>query len=474
MKLTKKGMLFLVVFFSCILIVSACSNDEEETNAENDESNNEKEESDDKDENDTESNVNNNENDVEEKETDTEDFKSDLGNKKVWFGGEVEVSEDEIVVEGKSNLLPDTPIHSGGISGDWAVIDFQDSTNVEDDGSFSFTFPGKSDESFGRLEIGTGTEETDEKYGENLEKVEGSHVYLTENEGEFDVKTTFIIDPKKEMPYTVPLEFSDWEEPEDYGDEEIWMEVDYTTDHDYIYFDGKSNIMEGAQVGGNLRDGSGQIVPFAHKHTSVEPDGSFQFKVRYNDLREGTYMPIKFELDEVNNSWDHLVDAYGENGEKMKGDLIKEDDDGNNYAELQLEIDAPDMEPPEEVDITESDEEMKLQVPDDVLFDFDESKLKSDAKETLDELIGDLEELVADTELEINGHTDDEGDADYNMDLSEERAESVMDYVEDNSDIADQLDIEVEGYGETDPIDSNDDSDGRERNRRVEIVINPE
>src|SRR5699024_2688702 len=105
-----------------------------------------------------------------------------------------------------------------------------------------------------------------------------------------------------------------------------------------------------------------------------------------------------------------------EKGEQLEGDLVKEDDDGNYYVEKQVEIVAPELDPPEEVDITKQDEEMKLQVPDDVLFDFDESDLKDDAKETLDELISDLEGLDEDTELEINGHTDNEGDPDYNMD----------------------------------------------------------
>lgn len=113
---------------------------------------------------------------------------------------------------------------------------------------------------------------------------------------------------------------------------------------------------------------------------------------------------------------------------------------------------------------------MKIQVPDDVLFDFDKSDLKSDAKDTLKEVIETLEDLDDDTAVQINGHTDNEGEPDYNQDLSEERAEAVEKYLSDNGDLS-HLSIETKGYGESDPIESNEDEEGRDRNRRVEIVI---
>src|SRR5699024_5391220 len=140
---------------------------------------------------------------------------------------------------------------------------------------------------------------------------------------------------------------------------------------------------------------------------------------------------------------------------------------------LNVPIDVPEINPPEEVDLTFKEEEVKMQVPDDLLFDFDDSTLKKEAMETLDDIIIELENLETDTPIHINGHTDNQGDPDYNLNLSEERAEAVWEYIQENGDI-DTLNVHVEGFGETKPITSNDDSVGQERNRRLEDIINPQ
>ena len=106
-----------------------------------------------------------------------------------------------------------------------------------------------------------------------------------------------------------------------------------------------------------------------------------------------------------------------------------------------------------------------------MLFDFDKSSLKENAKETLNEVIDILEEIDKGELVQINGHTDNEGDAEYNLKLSEERAASVEEYLSKHGDI-DDIKIEKKGYGETQPVESNEKEDGRKRNRRVEIVFN--
>lgn len=130
--------------------------------------------------------------------------------------------------------------------------------------------------------------------------------------------------------------------------------------------------------------------------------------------------------------------------------------------------DFPDVKMPN-VDIDGDEEEITLQVPDTLLFEFDKSNLKSEAKQTLDELVIVLEEYDG-ADVQINGHTDDSGDADYNMTLSEERAESVRDYLDERGAL-DEINVKTEGYGKTKPITSNDTDEGQQKNRRVEIVI---
>ncbi len=71
--------------------------------------------------------------------------------------------------------------------------------------------------------------------------------------------------------------------------------------------------------------------------------------------------------------------------------------------------------------------------------------------------------------VRIEGHTDDRGDDEYNLDLSQRRADSVLRYMLDAGISARR--IEAVGYGEADPVASNDSSGGRAENRRVEFTI---
>lgn len=70
----------------------------------------------------------------------------------------------------------------------------------------------------------------------------------------------------------------------------------------------------------------------------------------------------------------------------------------------------------------------------------------------------------------INGHTDNVGNKDYNMELSEKRAESVKDYLQGELETSEAT-FSTNGYGDTKPIASNDTENGQAKNRRVEIVI---
>jgi OOP family OmpA-OmpF porin len=74
-----------------------------------------------------------------------------------------------------------------------------------------------------------------------------------------------------------------------------------------------------------------------------------------------------------------------------------------------------------------------------------------------------------DLKVEVAGHTDDVGDADLNMGLSERRAKTVMDYLIRYG--VDASRITFRGYGESEPIANNTTVDGRARNRRVELRI---
>src|SRR5699024_3118540 len=250
-----------------------------------------------------------------------ENNKTKLGDLEVMIGGKVTVEEDRILIEGESNLLPGSKIMSSGQSSTFADADFIDSATVDDDGTFSFEFPGKSKNRKVTLKLSNSSDEIAEHYGEDLEKVTGPQVYRTDTHGEFDVKVDLQIDVTKQLPYSFDIEIPNWDEKhDDFGEPEVWMEAEVDNDHNYLYFSGRSNLMEDAEIGWNLRFADGGIESFSHEYTRIKPDGSFELKVPYHSLRPGMYMPIAYEPDR--NSWEDVVDIYGKEGENFEGDLV--------------------------------------------------------------------------------------------------------------------------------------------------------
>jgi outer membrane protein OmpA-like peptidoglycan-associated protein len=112
--------------------------------------------------------------------------------------------------------------------------------------------------------------------------------------------------------------------------------------------------------------------------------------------------------------------------------------------------------------------EERISISADVLFDFDKSELRPDGVAELEPL---LQAMQADAQLNavIVGHTDSIGTEDYNLGLSQRRAQAVANYLMDGGIGADRL--KMEGRGESEPRASNDTKEGRQQNRRVEIVV---
>ena len=103
-----------------------------------------------------------------------------------------------------------------------------------------------------------------------------------------------------------------------------------------------------------------------------------------------------------------------------------------------------------------------------VFFDFDKSILKNESNIELDKLVAYLSSNQ-NLKIEIGGHTDNQGNDEYNMNLSLERAKSVYNYLISKGISADRM--SYKGYGETKPIASNDTEEGRQLNRRTEFKV---
>ncbi len=103
-----------------------------------------------------------------------------------------------------------------------------------------------------------------------------------------------------------------------------------------------------------------------------------------------------------------------------------------------------------------------------IFFDFDKAVLKPESFPELDRLVTYMQENPT-VRIKIKGHTDSTGPAEYNLGLSERRAKSVVTYLLSKQ--IDQSRVEVEWFGETQPLVSNDTREGRKTNRRVEFEI---
>lgn len=116
------------------------------------------------------------------------------------------------------------------------------------------------------------------------------------------------------------------------------------------------------------------------------------------------------------------------------------------------------------------DESLKIDVSSEISFDFGSAALKSTFMPTLMK-VSDILERYPNTVVHVVGHTDSVGSDSYNMQLSQQRAASVVNYFASRGIPADRL-VTV-GRGEAEPRATNDTEAGRQLNRRVEIYVKP-
>ncbi|MCG7599629.1 OmpA family protein [Halomonas sp. McH1-25] len=111
-----------------------------------------------------------------------------------------------------------------------------------------------------------------------------------------------------------------------------------------------------------------------------------------------------------------------------------------------------------------------LNMPSSVTFGFDSSEITPEARQALNDAAAVMQQYP-ETRITIAGHTDSSGSDAYNQQLSERRAQSVGNYLMQNGVAAQRL--TMVGYGESQPVASNANEQGRAQNRRVEITLTP-
>jgi outer membrane protein OmpA-like peptidoglycan-associated protein len=122
------------------------------------------------------------------------------------------------------------------------------------------------------------------------------------------------------------------------------------------------------------------------------------------------------------------------------------------------------------VSVTKIGDNIVLNMPGNVTFATDRSEVQASFYPVLNSVAKVLKEYEK-TLVHVTGHTDSTGSYQYNLDLSQKRADSVSSYLAAQG--VQQFRLQTRGFGPDKPIAGNDTPDGRQQNRRVEIVLEP-
>ncbi len=137
-------------------------------------------------------------------------------------------------------------------------------------------------------------------------------------------------------------------------------------------------------------------------------------------------------------------------------------------------LDSYVVEGADHTEYAERDEMTAYTTEGDVLFDSDDHQLRSDAASELQAIADDIAERGNEVTIRIEGHTDNLPSQKYadNVELSERRAEAIMQWLTDNTNIL-AGDMTAKGLGDEYPRASNASDEGRQQNRRVVITMTP-
>ena len=128
-----------------------------------------------------------------------------------------------------------------------------------------------------------------------------------------------------------------------------------------------------------------------------------------------------------------------------------------------------------DLQVKQTETEVRIELAADVLFDFDKDTLKPVAQETLQKAAAVIREQTRGA-IRIDGHTDAKGDDNYNQKLSLRRAAAVKNWFAQKGNLGARR-MSTQGFGKQKPVASNtkadgsDDPEGRQKNRRVEITV---
>jgi len=176
------------------------------------------------------------------------------------------------------------------------------------------------------------------------------------------------------------------------------------------------------------------------------------------------YPRDKARINELNNQLTQMEKMKAQETDELKQALAQLEN------KLKGEIDT------KQVMVGMEERGLVITFVDEVLFDSGKTVIKSSAYDVLNKVANILKDKVADKNIGVEGHTDNVpikySGFKSNWELSTARATSVLHYLVDSCSVSPER-LQATGYGEYRPVASNLTTDGRQKNRRVEIIILP-
>ncbi|MEN2768867.1 hypothetical protein [Ornithinibacillus xuwenensis] len=343
----------LVAVFILFILLVACKDKEENTTGKTDGKEAVEEKVDSEEEESTAANQNN-EDDSEESEDvsfEVKDSKApkDQGELNVWFKGDVEVVDHTITVKGTTNLMPESQLSLDISPEEGSIIGGDGQTKVENSGAFEIeaNVPGDFE---GLLHVELSFE-ANAQYDDAIvdhykDGITGNfaRVYYDSYEEATFTKASFqktvVINGESEsFAITEPK----WRIPDDIGNPAVWINSKVEKFQDYVVVNIESNLVEGTYINATA-DIPNYITTGFSGSAYTNPDGTAVLYIedpakdsRIKDLSE---YEIEIEVDPSNgNNGKQVLEVYGEAGEKLKGDLVYNTDDGKAISQrLTIEV----------------------------------------------------------------------------------------------------------------------------------------
>ncbi len=237
-----------------------------------------------------------------------------------------------------------------------------------------------------------------------------------------------------------------------------------------VSYDGKT-----AYLSSNRSNGYGglDIYSFELPDAVRPPSGTF-VKAIIMDKKTKQLLPANYRLINLENK-NEVINGIAKNGnffERInanKNYAVQVEKDGYLFYSQNINLKANTQVKPYQLKIELEPIAVNAKITlDNIFFDFDKFDLKSESFADLENLTGILKKNPG-LKIEISGHTDHIGDAKYNLNLSQKRAESVLNYLVQQGISASRL--TAKGYGDTQPVAPNDTEENRAQNRRIELKI---